>query len=116
MTNTSPKGQRVPAPPAEVVAAAAARPGPTGRAGAEPVPVLLPCRLPLPPPCASENRGWATELRSLPNSNILDTTTRERLSNRILTEREREKRAHARGVYLESRFRVIAGETGCQEA
>lgn len=53
MTNTSPKGQRVPAPTAEVVvvvaaAAAAARP-PMRRAGTEPVPVLLRSRLPLPP-------------------------------------------------------------------
>lgn len=31
MTNTSPKGQRVPVPPAEVVVAAAARPRPGGR-------------------------------------------------------------------------------------
>lgn len=46
MTNTSPKGQRVPAPTAEVAGGSKA---PMRRAGTEPVPVLLPSRLPLPP-------------------------------------------------------------------
>lgn len=55
--------------------------------------------------------GWATDLRSLPTSNILDTTTREKLPNRILTEKEgKSETAHVRDIYLESCFLVIAGD------
>lgn len=57
MTNTSPKGQRVPAQLAEVVvAAAAAAQGPDGQ-GAGLAPVLAPRRAVAAPLCASENQG-----------------------------------------------------------
>lgn len=71
------------------------------RAGTEPVPVLLRSRLQLPPVPLTAG-AQATELRSLPNSNILDTGQGETLKQDLNREREREEGARE-GVYLESR-------------
>lgn len=99
MTNTSPKGQRVPTQLAEGgTSSGGGGGGPTLREqawlGSAPrVGPLLPLPVPLNIGAGLTNYG------PLSNSNILDTTMTEKLPDRILTEKERE-RAHGEGHLL----------------
>lgn len=96
MTNTSPKRQRVPTQEAEVAVTAQQVPDGEG-AGLARFRSGVKRSLPLPVPL---NTGAGLQNYSpLSSSNILDTTTREKLPNRILTEKERE-RAHGEGHLL----------------